>query len=135
MTIKPKGGHVCCSAPATDAGLSNTPHLERRVPAATVKSIFGKEAEKLAQRFGQLNAMNRERLLQMALDMISSQRDALLPARDRKIKKLIDRLTGCLDLLSNEPNASAIKRDIWREIAREDRASLAALGVKYFGSG
>lgn len=108
--------------------------VDRRVPPATVASAPGAEAEKLLQRFGQLESSNRSRLLSLALDMIEKQRDARLPPRDRKAKQLIERIERCLELIAAADNPQALGPRIWRDMVATDRAELTALGIGYFGA-
>jgi hypothetical protein len=100
----------------------------------TVASAPGGEAEKLLQRFAQLNAANKARLLDMAGHMIEHERDATLPPREREAKKLIDRIERCLELIATE-GGGVIERRVWRGLVDGDKARLAALGIHYFGAG
>ena len=100
---------------------------------ATVAPIPGFDAEKLMQRFAELDARNRSRLLEMALGMIEDQQDEKLPPREREVKGLIDTIERLIELLHGRGHEDTIQTRIWRAMLDNDRAELAAMGVEYFG--
>lgn len=100
---------------------------------ASVAALPGFEADKLMQRFAELDARNRCRLLEFALGMIERQRDDTLPPHERKAKRLIDSIERLIELLHGRGHEDTIQTRIWRAMLEEDRKELAAMGVEYFG--
>lgn len=109
--------------------------LDRRMSPATVAPTPGREREKLLQRFAELDAASRDRLLGHALGLIRQQELAKLTPHEREVERLIWSVDRALEIQNDPAERNAIRTRVNDALLQDYIARLAALGVDYFGTG